>query len=195
MCPTGGRRRFREGTQKLSTSVTLAWQWNGKITTHFWIARGNVKQFRVVIGSTDLLTCEIGNGRCVFSYDTVPIVETLILTYSTDTLSVRNGSLTSTSLTRLAFCRTAVGPVCVEPRNWRSVDALEALDSFDAGACIELKLASAATARSRQACIASYTQESAFWRQPFTVISPITARATLCPGLPKEGSMRCMVPR
>jgi len=145
-----------------------------------------------VIGSTDLITCEIGKERCVFSYDTVPIVENLILTYNVDTLSVRNGSLTSTPLTRLSFCRAAVGPVCVEPRQWRLTDTPE---KFDAGACIELKLASATPRTNRQACIATYTQNDAFWRQPFTVISPITARATLCPGLPREGSMRCMVPR
>lgn len=167
----------------------IRWQWNGQITTHFWVASSGAKQFRVVIGSTDLLTCEIGEGRCIFSYDTVPIVENLILTYDADALSVRNGALTSTPLVRLAFCRAAVGPVCAQPYPWRPAEALE---TFEAGACIELKLVSAA---SRRTCVASYTQESAFWRQLFTVISPVTARATMCPGVPREGSMRCMVPR
>jgi hypothetical protein len=173
----------------------VRWQWNGQSTTHFWIASDNAKYFRVVIGSTDLLACEIGKGQCVFSYDRVPIVENLILTYSLDTLTVRNGALTATPLTRLAFCRTAVGPVCVEPRRWRLTNTPE---KFEAGACIELKLASAASATSRanrETCVVTYMQENAFWRQPFTVISPITARATVCPGLPREGSLRCMVPR
>ena len=179
--------KVHESCQRL-----VRWQWNGKITTHFWIASHNAKQFRVVLGSTDLLTCGIGNDRCVFSYDTVPIIETLVLTYDADTLVLRNGSLISTSLTRLAFCRTAVGPVCVQPRAWRPPDGPAAPGTLDAGACIELTLASPAR---RRTCVASYAQESAFWREQFTVISPITARATRCPGIPREGAIRCMVPR
>jgi hypothetical protein len=180
------------GTVHESCQRLVRWQWNGQITTHFWIASHNAKQFRVVLGSTDLLTCEIGNERCVFSYDTVPIVETLILTYDTDTLVIRNGSLTSTPLARLAFCRTAVGPVCVQPREWRPPNGPAALGMLNAGACIELMVASPAR---RGTCVASYLQKSAFWREQFTVISPITARATRCPGVPTEGAMRCMVPR
>ncbi len=157
----------------------------------FWQPVARVKQFRVVVGSSDVVTCDDNASRCVFDVNPGVRVENLILTYTADNLWITNGALTTTPLTHMQLCRASNGPLCIYPFNWRPPDFDQILDP---GECVELSLAKPAA---RQPCsvATSFAPSSAFWRQPFYVISPITAYATLCPPAGRTGTRRCVVPR
>jgi hypothetical protein len=157
----------------------------------FWQPTDGANGFRVVVGSTDAATCNSTAGRCTFTVDPGVRVENLTLTYTTSSLWITNGSLTPTSLVQMRLCRATNGPVCLLPVTWRPPDFDQQLDP---GECVELNMAKTPPPRHCPAAT-SFKPPMAFWRQPFYVISPVTAYTTVCPAARRTGIQRCVVPR
>jgi hypothetical protein len=155
------------------------------LTTHsdlyFWRSGAEQDRFRVVAGTTDLVTCTIAAERCVFSLDKVPAIESLILMYDTQTFQVVNEAPTTAPIARLTFC--SAGPECASMLIWRTPSLLEP------GACAALVTDSTAP------CPVSRSVQRAFWTQPFKVISPVTAHTTLCPAALPGKSQQCVIAR
>jgi hypothetical protein len=169
----------------------VRWLVSPKRFNWFWQSVQGADRFRVVMGSTEVTTCSSSAEQCTFSLDKKYRVENLILTYSSDTLWITNGALTPTPLLPMALCRATNGPLCVLPLDWRPADFDATLDP---GGCLELNVAKT---EPRRPCsvAASLRPKTAFWRQPFYVISPVTAYTTICPAVSRSGQQRCVVPR
>jgi hypothetical protein len=159
----------------------VRWLWTTRSDVYFWHESPARDRFRIVAGTTDLVTCFIPFGQCVFSLDKVPPVASLILRYDAQTFEIVNEAPTAAPLARLTFCET--GPECASMLTWQTPSQLEP------GACAAL------VTDSGSPCLVFRRVESAFWLKPFKVISPVTAHAALCPAaLP--GTLRvCVIAR
>jgi hypothetical protein len=169
----------------------VRWLVSPKRFNWFWQPVQGAGRFRVVVGSTDVATCDSSADQCSFRLDKKYRVENLVLTYTTDSLWIANGALSPTPLAQMSLCRATNGPMCVLPRDWPPADFDTTLDP---GACLELNMAKT---EPRRPCpvAASLKPKKAFWRQPFYVISPVTAYTTVCPPASRSGQQRCIVPR
>ncbi len=168
----------------------VRWLWKSQRMAYFWTPAPGTRQFRIVAGSTDVAACDFTAASCTFSLEQAYRVETLVLTYTPDTLWVANGALTATSLAHLLFCRSSNGPQCMSPIDWRPAQPGYTIEP---GQCIEL---SAALPTIGPPCpvVGLSSLPKPFWTQSFTVISPITARSTACPAA-RIGVQRCIVSR
>jgi hypothetical protein len=159
---------------------------------YFWQSTGSTGQFRVVAGSTNVAACDTKNKQCAFSLAPELRVEHLTLTYTADTMWVSNGALSSTTLNRMDFCRASNGPICIYAHNWRPPDFDQVLEP---GECIELSLATPAAEQRPCSVATAFKPKTAFWRQAFYVISPVTTFSTICPPARRAAIRRCIVPR
>jgi hypothetical protein len=162
----------------------VRWLLTTRSDVYFWQASATQDQFRVVAGTTDLITCAIAAGRCVFSLDKVPPVESLILMYDAQTLQVINEAPTIAPLSGLTFCDSRSGYLCGM--------TLQTPSQLEPGACAAL---TTTVNVSTTPCPVTQGIARAFWLRPFKVISPVTAHTTLCPAALPGTSRVCVIAR
>ncbi len=161
----------------------VRWLLTARADLYFWRQGAAQDQFRVVAWTSELATCAIADGRCVFALDKAPRFETLILEYDAQSLRVVNDASSPASIARLTFCEPG-SDGCTPFLVWQTPPTL------DPGGCAGLITGAGAVP-----CSLSRAVPIAFWTQPFSVISPVTAHTMQCPAALPGKMQQCLIAR
>ncbi len=158
--------------------------------THFWKKEDRGNSFRVVNGSDEVATCEIKAGKCTFLPGDSPHVDGLVLTYDTVSLYINNDATTEVSMERLRLCAVTTTGSIKQP----CALMLETGATLDPGGCFVLG-PSVDSYELQCASVKVIKPDRIFWKKNFALISPITARTTICPAATPNHPQRCVIPR